>query len=194
MTVCVHSVVDEGEELAGGGHSADGLAPPIGDTVVVGPDGGGASLVGHRFDCSPAHQPGSLSCDVAPLHSGVRLPVAWGEASPAAQLTRTREAGDVADLGHEDGGQHGAHPTDGLDGPVTVVVVEGSGNASLEHGHLPVDDLDDVAQGLDPGGVGGAEGAGVEQGLSGHAEQIRHVHGHALLGQHGVHLGFEPGA
>jgi len=51
------------------------------------------------------------------------------------------------------------------DGPVAAVAVEGPSDLDLEHGHLPVVELDQVPQGLDPHGVGVGQGGLVEQGL-----------------------------
>ena len=70
--------MDEGEELAGGGDSADGLAPPISHAVMMGPDGGGTPLSVHGLDGGPAHQAAALLGDVATMHGGVGLVVAGG--------------------------------------------------------------------------------------------------------------------
>jgi hypothetical protein len=47
--------------------------------------------------------------------------VTGGEPCPRAQLLGRRETAHVADLSHEDGGQHRPDPADGLDGPVAGV-------------------------------------------------------------------------
>jgi hypothetical protein len=105
-----------------------------------------------------------------------------------------REAGDVADLGHEHRGEDRADPGDGLDGPVAGVVGQGGLDALLGHLDLAFDDLHHVAEGLDPDGVGVAEGASVEQGGPSGAEQVAHRDRHPLLGQHRMHLRLEAGA
>lgn len=74
------------------------------------------------FDGCPAHQLRSLLGDSAPVHSGVGLVVAWGQRCPAAQLGRSREPPDVADLGHHHCGEDGSDARDHLDGLVAGVI------------------------------------------------------------------------
>jgi hypothetical protein len=104
------AVVDQREQLAGGGDAADAGAAPAGDAVKV--DG---LLAACReplggLDGGPADQPRALFGDRAAAHGGVGLAVAGRQPSPGAQLRGGGEAADVADLGDEDGGQHRAHP------------------------------------------------------------------------------------
>jgi hypothetical protein len=56
------------------------------------------------------------------------------------------EARYVADLGHEDSGQDRADTGDCLDGVVADVVFEPVGDPTVELGHLPVVNLDQVAK------------------------------------------------
>jgi hypothetical protein len=59
------------------------------------------------------------------------------------------ETGYVSDLSDED--RRGDRPdtVDGLDRPVTVMVLELAVQMALDHGEFPVEDLDQVPQGLD---------------------------------------------
>lgn len=76
--------------------------------------------------------------------------------------------------------QHRPHAGDGLHRPVAGVTGQLPVDEAFEHAHLPVEHLDQVPQGLDPHGIGPAQGAGVQQSLAGHSEQVAHGHGHAL--------------
>ncbi len=69
------------------------------------------SLAHDGFHRCPAHQPARRLGDVAPVHGGVGLPVAWGQPGPAGELAKTGEARDVADLGHE---HRSTGPTPGI--------------------------------------------------------------------------------
>lgn len=120
--------------------------------------------------------------------------MAGGEAGPRAQVAGGGEAAHVVDLGHEHRAEHRAHPGDGLDRGEAGVAGQGGPHLGVGRGHLPVVDLDQVPQGLDPDGVGPPEGDLVQQALAGHPEQVGHGHGHPLLGQHGMDLGLEPRA
>jgi hypothetical protein len=57
----------------------------------------------------------------------------------------------------------GADPVDGLDSPVAHVVDQPGGDLALEHAHLPVEDLDQIPQGLDLDRVGVGQGRLVEE-------------------------------
>jgi hypothetical protein len=72
-----------------------------------------------------------------------------------AQLQRCRaEAGDVANLGYEDGRHHRAHTAQGLDSPITPVPPEALAGLALSHIYLVVEDLDQTAQRVHPVMVG----------------------------------------
>jgi hypothetical protein len=45
-----------------------------------------------------------------------------GQARPRAQRLGGAEPPDVADLGHQHGGDGAPHPVDGLDGPIAAMV------------------------------------------------------------------------
>ncbi len=146
--------VDEGEKLAGRGHDTDLAATALGDAVVVNLELGAAPLPLDSLDGSPAHQAAALFGDVAPLDGRIRLPVAGDEPGPGGQAVGAAEAVNVADLGHEDGPQHRAHPGDPLDHPVAIVISEAAGDVALEHLHLLVVGLDEVPQRLHPSLIG----------------------------------------
>jgi len=59
-------------------------------------------------------QNAALFGDPAAVHCGVGLVVFRGQPGPAGQLSRSGEAGDVADLGHEDRAQDRPDPGDRL--------------------------------------------------------------------------------
>ena len=66
---------------------------------------------------------------------------AWcggGEPGPSAQVPSGGEPRDVADLGHEDCGQHRADPGDGLDDVVAEAAGEVRCGLLLQHDDLPV--------------------------------------------------------
>jgi len=153
MTVCVHSVIDEGENFAGGGDPPDVVAASIRDTMMVGPDRCRAALVGDGLDRGPTDQTAALFGYVTAVDLNVGLVMRRCEPGPAAQVPGAGEATDVADLGHEHCGQDGADPGDGLDGVEAGVGVEGGVDQALEHGDLTVDHLDQVAERFDPDGV-----------------------------------------
>ena len=83
---------------------------------------------------------------------------------------------------------------DGLDGPVPGVLPQPPGDIALEHGQLPVEDLDQIAQGLDLGVVAVVEVESVEVGRAGQAPQVLDRWMQPVLGQHRLDLGLEPGA
>jgi hypothetical protein len=64
----------------------------------------------------------------------------------------------VTDLGHADRHHGGAYPVDGLDRPVAGVVAQPPIDLGLEHGDLPVVELDQIAQRLHPDRVALIEG------------------------------------
>jgi hypothetical protein len=102
------------------------------------------------------------------------------------------EAVHVADLGHEDGRRGATHAVDGLDGPVADVVSQPPVDLGLEHGDLPVVDLDQVPQRLHPDLEAPVQGGVVEEALALGTEEVIELGQHSLFGQHGVHLGLEP--
>jgi hypothetical protein len=65
---------------------------------------------------------------------------------------------------------------------------------ALEHGHLAVEELDEVPKRLHPDPVSMSQLAAVEQLGAPHAEQVGHRHVHALFSQHGVDLELAVGA
>ena len=112
-----------------------------------------------------------------------------GEPGPAAEVAGRGEPRDIADLGHEDRGQHRADAGNGLDGVVAEVAGEIRGGLFFEQGDLAVGVIDQVAQGLDAHPVGLGEVHLVEEDLAAYSEQVAHGHRHTLLRQDGVDLG-----
>ncbi len=82
------------------------------------------------------------------------------------------ETGYVSDLSHED--RRGDRPdtVDGLDRPVTVMVLELAVQLALDHGQLPVVDLEQVPQRLDPQPIRSGEVHLVESSLALHGEHV----------------------
>ena len=68
------------------------------------------------------------------------------ESRPRAQGLGCLEAGDVADLGDEDGGEDAAHALDGLDGVVAGVVAKDAVDVAVQEADLAVVELDEVSQ------------------------------------------------
>ena len=54
------AVKDEAQQFAGRGDAADVLAPPVGDSVMMHSDEGGAALADDGLDRGPSDQPGAL--------------------------------------------------------------------------------------------------------------------------------------
>ncbi len=124
---------------------------------------------------------------------GVGLAVAWGEPRPRTQLRGATEAGHVADLGHENSGQDRSDPGDGLDGVIAAMILEDLRHHSCEDLDLVVERVDQAQQRIDASPVGVAQGHLIEEAASPNPEEVGDRHPHALLGQNGVDLGFEPG-
>src|SRR5271166_7209481 len=145
-------VEDEREELSGHRNPGLGAPPALGDPVVVGAELLVAlgPVVADRLDGPPAHQSGSLLGDRHPVDRLVGLTVLGGEPGPRAELLGALEAGDVADLGHEDGGQDLADAWELQEGPVAWVVLQLFVHIAVEHGDLTVVELQEVPEGLDP--------------------------------------------
>ena len=83
-----------------------------------------------------------------------------------AQLHRCRaevNLEQIADLGHEDRGQHRADARDGLDSVVAQIAGEDGGDLVLDHLDLAIDVPDELAQGVHPEAVGIAQMHVVEQ-------------------------------
>jgi hypothetical protein len=79
----------------------------------------------------------------------VGLAVLGGEPGPAAELLGRGEAGDVADLGHEDGGDDLAHPGQRHGGLIAGVGLELGVDVRVELGDGPLVDVEQVAQRVD---------------------------------------------
>ena len=105
----------------------------------------GPALAAHRLDGRPARLARALLGDVAPLHVGIGLSVPRSEPGPAAQPVSSAEPADIADLGHENGGLDRPDPVQGLDGPITPMVPQSVVDLPLDHGDLPVEDLDQIS-------------------------------------------------
>jgi hypothetical protein len=128
---------------------------------------------------------------IPPHYVGVRLAVAGGEAGPGAQRLRRAETADVADLGAEDGGHRAPDAVEGLGSLIALVGAQALVDQALEDRHLPVVELDQVADGLDADAVGLGELHGVEVGSSRRTEHVGEARQHPLLAHHRVHLGLE---
>jgi hypothetical protein len=76
---------------------------------------------------------------MSPADLLVGLVVSGCEPSPAPQVAGGREPRDIANLGPELRGEHGADAGDGLNGVVAEVAGEVRGDVLLEHGDLAVD-------------------------------------------------------
>src|SRR5271166_241548 len=189
-------VEDEREELSG--HRNPGLvAPPaLGDPVVVGAELLVAlgPVVADRLDGPPAHQSGSLLGDGSPVDALVGLTVLGGEPGPRAELLGALEAGDVADLAHEDGGQDLADAWELQEGPVAWVVLQLFVHIAVEHGDLTVVELQEVPEGLDPDRVGHREIQAVQLGIPARAPHLAHHRQDPVLGHDPVDLGLGTGA
>jgi hypothetical protein len=98
------------------------------------------------------------------------------------------KAGDVADLGAEDGGHDRAYAGDRLDGVIAGVVFEHAAHLALDHGQFPVEQLEEVPQGFHPQGVHPFEGHLVDEHLAAGAEHVVQLGQVAVLGHHRVDL------
>jgi len=110
---------------------------------------------------------------------------------PGAELVGRREALHLADLGYEDGAQHGTHARYDLDGPIAGVRSQLDGDLGIEGADLPVVEDDQVAQGLDPQAVVVRQLEGIELGRAAEAEHVESAGQDAVLGHDGMNLGFE---
>src|SRR5437879_9267160 len=156
-------VVDEGEEPTRRGDTGDVLPAAFRDAVVILLDLLGAPHAGDGLDRSPPDQDGALLGDPASADLQVRLPMLGGHPGPRAQLLRAGEAGDVTDLGHEDGGQGVTNAVELLDGPVAGLVPQPAVDLPLEEIDLLVEDRDEIPQRLQPMQEPGIEGGVVEE-------------------------------
>ena len=77
-----------------------------------------------------------------------------GEPSPRAQFLGRIEAGDVTDLGHEDGGDDLAHPGQRHDGLIAEVGLELAVDVRVELGDRMLVDVEEVAQRVEAQGIG----------------------------------------
>jgi hypothetical protein len=118
--------------------------------------------------------------------------VAWGQSGPAAQLLRAGEPADVADLGDEHRGKGRADPADLLDHPVATVPGKPVRDHRPERFDLAVVGVDELEQRIDALAVDQIQGRGAQPRHPGPPEQVRRGRQLALLGQGGVHLGFQP--
>src|SRR6266511_1424096 len=87
-------VVDQGEQLAGGGDLGDVRASAFGQPGPGTPDRTAVETL-HRFDGGPADQMVALLGDAATVDGGVGLTVAGSHAGPGAQLLGPTEPGHV---------------------------------------------------------------------------------------------------
>jgi hypothetical protein len=94
----------------------------------------------------------------------------------------------LADLGDEHRRQHRTDPGQLLHRHEAGIGDQAAPAEPGEQVDLIVDVVDEPAQRLDPGGVGGGQHQPVQQLLTLQAEQIRHDHLDAALGQHRMHL------
>ena len=101
-----------------------GVAVAGGDAFEVRPQLGAVRLALRGLDGRPAHEAAALLGDRAAVHRRVRLAVAGREPAPARELVGGAEAGDVADLGHEDRREHRPDAGDRLDRQVAEVAGE----------------------------------------------------------------------
>jgi hypothetical protein len=101
---------------------------------------------------------------------------------------------EVADLGHEHGRQHRAHPRDGLERQVANVAGQGRGDLPPKHRDLLVVGDQQPPQRGDPQRVGAPKVELVQQPHAGHPEQVAHRHPHALLGKDRVDRRLEAAA
>src|SRR4029453_4732332 len=92
-------------QLAGGGHDADVASAAGTDLVAELAQGGVRADPLDGLDRGPADQPAALFGDPSAVHGGFGLVVFGGQPGPAGQVRGPVEAGDVADLGDEHGGQ-----------------------------------------------------------------------------------------
>jgi hypothetical protein len=144
-TVCVHSVVHEGEKFAGRGDPGDVAAPALGDTPVGGFDVAAGVVLRDGLDRGPAQQPRALFGDRAAVDLGVGLAVTGGHARPRTQPLGRGETADVANLGHEHRPERRADPVEGLDGPVAGIIDQPGRDAPIQAQHLGVIDRDQIA-------------------------------------------------
>jgi len=110
------------------------------------------------------------------------------QARPAAQLGRAGEPADVADLSHDDRGQHRADTRQRLDGAVTVVAGQQIGDHRVQQGDLAAQLGDQLAQRGDLARIRLRQGQPIEPRVPPHAEDIGAGDRHAQLGEHRVHL------
>jgi hypothetical protein len=112
---------------------------------------------------------------------------------PATQLFRAGESGHVTDLGDQDRGEGRADPADLLDHPVAAVPGEPVGDHRPGQFDLPVIGVDQLEQRVDALAVDQIQRRNAQPCLPGGPEHVRHLRQQALLGQHPMHLGFQPG-
>jgi hypothetical protein len=129
--------------------------------------------------------------DPAAVHGGVGLVVGGGQPGPRRQLLRAAEAGDVPDLGDEHRREDRADPRQQLDGAVSGVGAQPSGDQPGEGVDLEVQRGDQPQQRVDPGPGFHRQSRGGEQLLPGRAEQVAHRHLYAGGGEHGVDLALQ---
>jgi hypothetical protein len=84
--------------------------------------------------------------------------MSWGQPGSRAQLAGRREAGDIADLGHQDRRGDGADPMDHLNRPISTMRRQAGAQVGLHDLHLVFDHLQQVTAGVDPIAVGAIEG------------------------------------
>ena len=129
----------------------------------------------------------------AAVHDLVGLAVLGGEPRPGAELLGRVEAADVADLGHEDGGDDLAHPGQGHEGPIFGMTLELGVDAPVELGDGAGIDLEQVAQRVESQRVGLGELETVELGLTARTPQLADDRQNPVLGHDPVDLGLGTG-
>src|SRR6266540_4129982 len=150
-------VVDQGEQLAGGGDLGDVRASAFGQPGPGTPDRTAVETL-HRFDGGPADQMVALLGDAATVDGGVGLTVAGSHAGPGAQLLGPTEPAHVADRGQEHRAQHRPDPGDGLHRLEPGVAGELAAGALGQNVDLEGERVDEPAK---------REHAGVERGVQG---------------------------
>ena len=133
-----------------------------------------------------------VTCPRATLRPGLAVP--GRKPGPRAQLPRVPEPGDVADLGHDHGGQHRADAGQLLDDLVAAVAGQQVAGHVGEHGDLGGQLAGELAQRGDFPGIGLRQLQAVQPCLPAGPGQVGMGHRDAELGQHGVDLVLAAGA
>jgi hypothetical protein len=105
-------------------------------------------------------------------------------------MTSGREAGDVADLGDEDGGHDRPDPFDGLDCLIAAVAGQAVGEFSLDHDQLRGVVVQQLEQRVDAQTVSAIEGHLVDQLAAAGPEHVIQGRQDPFFGHHRVDLRF----